>query len=78
MMQTYSSSFSERVSSADVQDVDEKEGREEEEEEEEGKGVEDDGGEAEDVMMERREAVDEGTADLVRTLALLEEKEEKT
>lgn len=40
----------------------------EEEREEEGKGVEDEGGEAVDVMMERRETVDEGVA---RTLAFL-------
>lgn len=42
-------------------------------EEEEGRGVEGDGGEEVEVMMERREAVDEGTAREreARALALL-------
>lgn len=48
-------------------------GGEEEREEEEGKGVEDEGGEAVDVMMERRETVDERTTDerVARALAFL-------
>lgn len=53
----------EKVSPAGISDV-----GGEEEREEEGKGVEDEGGEAVDVMMERRETVDEGVA---RTLAFL-------
>lgn len=48
MIQVYSLPLPENVSSAGISDV---EGREEE----------DEGGEAVDVMMERRETVDEGT-----------------
>lgn len=59
----------EKVSPAGISDV----GGEEEREEEEGKGVEDEGGEAVDVMMERRETVDERTTDegVARALAFL-------
>ena len=55
MIRVYSLSL-EKVSPAGVSDVEGREGGDEE-----GRGVEDEGGEAVDVMMERREAVDEGT-----------------
>lgn len=56
MMQAYSLSPAEKVSPTGLSDVEEEGGREEEEE----IGAEDEGGEAVDVMMERRETVDEG------------------
>lgn len=54
MMQAYSLSPAEKVSPTGLSDVEEEGGREEEEE----IGAEDEGGEAVDVMMERRETVD--------------------
>ncbi len=80
-MQAYSSLLSEKVSPAGISDVEEDEGGEEEggleeeggREEEEERGVEEEGGEAVDVMMERRETVDEGTTGegVVRVFAFL-------
>lgn len=62
-MQVYSFLFSEKVSPSGFSDVERKDRREEEEigREEEG-AVEDERGEAVDVMMERRETEDEGVA----------------